>query len=308
MISSWHSYPKVWNFGHSNVFKILEDEVHVEEKLDGSQFSFGIFNGELKCKSKSVELVLDAPEKMFSKAVEVVKQLAPFLKDGWTYRAEYFQKPKHNVLSYDRIPNNHLIIFDINTHQEEYLSYEAKKIECERLGLECVPLLYKGRIDSPELLLQLLDTVSILGGQKIEGIVVKNYKKFGADGKALLAKHVSESFKEIHKKDWKESNPGNKDIVDLLGDVYRTPARWNKAVQHLREKGLLTNSPKDIGLLMKEAQSDLREECKQEIMDQLFDWAYPKIQRKVTNGLAEWYKEQLLQSQFEVKDEDHSIK
>ncbi len=72
----------------------------MEEKVDGSQFSFGIFNGEIKCRSKGAQLVIDAPEKMFIPAVNVVRELAPLLKDGWTYRGEFLGRPKHNTLCY----------------------------------------------------------------------------------------------------------------------------------------------------------------------------------------------------------------
>jgi hypothetical protein len=54
------------------VTSLLLDPVIVEEKLDGSQFSFGRFGGELKCRSKGAQPNLFAPEKMFDIAVEVV--------------------------------------------------------------------------------------------------------------------------------------------------------------------------------------------------------------------------------------------
>ncbi len=300
MNSSWHSYPKIWNLGHANLKELFLDEIHIEEKIDGSQFSFGLFNGEIKCKSKSQELILDAPEKMFNIAVQTVLSLKHLLKEGYTYRGEYLQKPKHNALAYDRVPTKNIIIFDISPNQEEYLSYEDKAEEAKRLGLEIVPCFYKGTVDSPDQLLELLNNTSVLGGQKIEGFVIKNYKRFGIDGKVLLAKHVSEAFKEVHRCEWKKGNPQQNDIIDILTFKYKTPARWNKAIQHLKEKGLLTNSPKDIGGLIKEVQFDVKEECQEEIKELLFNWAWPAIQRKLVTGLPEWYKEELLKSQFKL--------
>ena len=298
-MTSWHSYPKLWNLGHAAIKELLFDEVVVEEKVDGSQFSFGVFDGELKVRSKGVEMAPDAPEKMFSKAVETVLSLKEMLIPGWTYSAEYLQKPKHNVLAYDRVPKGHLIIFDIRTEEEQYASYEAKRGECDRMGLECVPLLFRGKITTPTMLLDLLERVSVLGGQKIEGFVIKNYARFGADKKALMGKHVSESFKEKHKVDFKEGNPGPADIVQRLINAFRTPARWDKAIIHLRERGQLEGSPRDIGMLIKEAQKDLSEECSEEIRDALLAWALPQVLRGSTSGLPEYYKENLLARQFE---------
>lgn len=297
-MSSWHSYPKLYNVGHSAVKDIFQDEVLVEEKVDGSQFSFGKINGELKVRSKGVQIDPEHPEKMFTKAVNTAKELFPRLTEGYTYRGEYLQSPKHNALAYDRTPNQHIIIFDINTEEEQYLSYNDKVAEAFRLGLEVVPILYQGKVDRPEQLVELLEKVSVLGGQKIEGVVIKSYTKFGVDKKALMAKHVSEAFKEVHKHSWKEGNPTGKDFIALLAESYRTPARWNKAIQHLKERGQLTNTPKDIGLLMKEVQLDIREECTNEIKEKLFEYAWRNIGSSSVKGLAEYYKNILLESTF----------
>ncbi len=297
-MTSWHSYPKIYNLGHSALYDLLSDSITVEEKIDGSQFSFGIFNGELKCRSKGQELIVDAPEKMFQQAVDTVKSIQHLLMDGWTYRAEYLQKPKHNSLAYDRIPNNHLIIFDISPNEETYYPYAYKVVQAKRLGLEVVPLIFEGKIENVEQILSLMDRVSILGGQKIEGLVIKNYKRFGPDKKVLLGKHVSEAFKEVHNKEWKKANPTNGDVLQLLGEQYRSKARWDKAVQHLRDSCDITGTPKDIGKLLKEVQIDIRAECEAEIKEQLYKWALPHILRMSIRGLPEWYKEELMKLQF----------
>lgn len=296
--TSWHSFPKVWNIGASELVNFFDDSVLIEEKVDGSQFSFGIFNGEIKVRSKGKELILDAPEKLFAIAVDTVKTLAPNLVDGWTYRGEYLAKPKHNALAYDRTPRNHIIIFDINSGHEQYLSYTEKAREAERLGLEVVPKLFEGKVETPEQLLKFMETISILGGQKIEGIVMKNYAKFGRDKKVLMAKHVSEAFKEVHRAEWKQGNPKQGDILQVLVGKYKTPARWNKAIQHLKEAGQDTSSPKVIGALIKEVQKDTLEECGTDIKEELFKWAWPQVQRMLVNGLPEWFKEQLVKNQF----------
>lgn len=307
MSDSWHSYPSIFAIGHRALQELLLDPVLVEEKVDGSQFSFGLFDepdghGEvfrtLRCRSKGAHLNIIAPEKMFIKGVDVVKRLPLHL--GWTYRAEYLAKPKHNALAYDRVPQNNLIVFDINTGHEEYMSWDEKSRECERLGLEVMPKLFEGVIETAEQFRAMLDQVSCLGGQKIEGVVVKNYRRFGPDKKVLMGKFVSEAFKEVHAAEWKAANPSRSDIVERLIDMLRTPARWNKAVQHLRDAGKIEDSPRDIGLLIKETQADIEKECMTLIADKLAEWALPQIRRGVVRGLPEYYKEQLLKRQFEA--------
>lgn len=296
--TSWHSYPKVYALGHKAIRALLDGPVLVEEKIDGSQFSFGLIDGELKVKTRKKEMVLDAPEKMFQKAIDAV--VGRDLRPGWTYRAEYLQKPRHNVLAYDRIPQNNLIIFDINDGHESYLPYTAKFEEAKRLGFECVPAILEDvRLEEPAELRDLLERTSVLGGQKIEGVVVKRYDAFGLDGKVMLGKFVSESFKEVHQKDWKQRNPSGKDIVSILISKYKTQARWNKAIQHLRERGGLLDAPQDIGQLLIEIEKDTCEECYDDIMKALGKWAWPQIARGIKAGFPEYYKELLLEKQFE---------
>lgn len=301
-MNSWHSYPLIFAFGHRAVADLLTVPVIVEEKIDGSQFSFGIDGtGDIHVRSKGAVMQVDAPENMFVPAVETVKELAPALIPGWTYRGEYLKKPKHNALAYDRTPKDHIVIFDVNTDHQAYLSYDDKVAETTRIGLECVPLLFSGMVTGIDEFRALLDRESILGGQKIEGVVVKprDYNLFGPDKKVVMGKFVSETFKEVHAKEWKNANPTNRDVLDLLIAEYRTPARWNKAVLHLAEHGQLENSPRDIGALMKEVAADIEKECAEEIKEKLWRWAWPHIRRGVVAGLPGWYKDELLKKQFQ---------
>lgn len=306
MSSSWHSYPSSFNLGHRAISDLLNGPVWVEEKVDGSQFSFGVFwedaRLELKARSKGAVLNLDGPEKMFTEAVETVKRLAPILTPGWTYRGEYLKKPRHNALAYDRIPAQHVILFDINTGEEAYLLQDEKRAEAARLGLECVPLLHAGTVANVAEFRSFLARTSVLGGQLVEGVVVKPmaYDQFGRDKKVLLGKFVSESFKEVHAGAWKQDNPGRADILESLIATYGTQARWLKAVQHLREKGQIEDSPRDIGKLMVEVATDIEKECRDEIAAALYAWAWPKVRRSVAAGLPDWWKDELLKKSFEV--------
>lgn len=307
-LASWHSYPSIFNIGHKAVAELLKRDVLVEEKVDGSQFSFGRFDIEgvptLKARSKGSQLLVEAPEKMFTLAIEQLRSRFELLRPGWTYRGEYLAKPKHNALAYDRVPRGNVILFDVNTGEADYLGPDEKAAEAERLGFECVPLLHRGPVADLMTFRSFLDRVSVLGGQKIEGVVVKpaDYALWGADHKCVMAKFVSEAFKEVHGANWKGENPSKADIIDLLGNQYRLPARWNKAIQHLREEGKLEGSPRDIGLIVREVPRDIEKECEAEIKQVLYDYAAPKIWRHAVRGLAEHYKEQLLRQQFEGAD------
>ena len=175
----------------------------------------------------------------------------PLLTVGYIYRAEFLAKPKHNVLAYDRTPKDYIILYDIQRGTGDFLSPIEMELEANRIELETVP--YIPPID-PGLddFKAMLQRTSILGGQLVEGITIKNYHRFGFDAKPLFGKYVSEKFKEVHAKEWKNQNPAGGDILDLLTARYRSEARWQKAVQHLTERGELEGSPRDIGKLFKE--------------------------------------------------------
>jgi hypothetical protein len=297
------SYPKIYGMGHSALNELCLDDVLVEEKVDGSQFSFGKLNGQMWCRSKGKDQH-EATDKMFKCAVQTVTELLPHLEEGWSYRGEYLQSPKHNVLKYNRVPNNHIIIYDIETGDQCFLDRVSKEVEAARIGLEVVPVYYEGRLFSVDGLKVFLDKESCLGGPKIEGVVVKNYKRFGPDKKVLLGKLVSEAFKEVHRKEWKEANPRSGDIIERLSHNYTSQARWQKAVQFLQENGTYTGTPKDIGALVRRVQEDCLAECAQEIMEQLLAWAWPQLERAVIKGLPVWFKDQLAQQQKFASESD----
>jgi hypothetical protein len=299
---SVRSYPSLYAIGHKAIRDIFDGDVVIQEKVDGSQFSFQIRNGEVEIRSKGAQLNIVAPDKMFAAGVAAVMAVAGQLREGLIYRGEYLRGPKHNTLAYDRTPKNHVALFDIEdtTLGEGYfLTPPELKAEAERLGFDVVPTLLIGKIDSPETLRAMLDQVSLLGGAKIEGVVVKNYAKFTEDKKVMMGKFVSEAFKEVHVGEWRKANPTQGDVTSALIAAYRTPARWAKAVQHLREAGQITDTPKDIGHLIKEVGEDVQRECEAEIKDMLFSHFWPNIRRGLTGGLPEWYKEQIMAAAFE---------
>lgn len=297
----WCSYPKVWAIGHTNIRTIFSEPVIVEEKVDGSQFSFGMFDGALRMRSRGKDQTHDT-DQLFKEAAQTCARLFQEnrLVEGWMYSGEYLKNPKHNTLEYSRVPDNHIVLFDVRRGIEDYCSYDDKVVEATRLGLEVVPKLFEGKIDSVEQIQELLETESFLGGPKIEGIVVKSYVQFTRDGKAMMGKYVSENFKEKHSKEWKKSNPTNKDIIGLISESLRTEARWRKAMERLRDAGMLKGEPKDIGPLIEEIKRDVQEEEREYICDRLFAYAWKHIGREITYGVPEWYKKLLMETSFEL--------
>lgn len=292
------SYPSIVHTDHVSVGTIFNSEVLIEEKVDGSQFTVYVDpeTDEINFRSKGSQIYVDHPEALFDVGVQAISEIKHKLIPGLYYRGEYLQKRKHNAKVYARIPDRHFIIYDIAKSGEHYMTYNEKRSEAERIGLEVVPRYFQGITTEEEVRewakSWLENNVSILGGS-IEGIVIKNYSEIGRDGKVLMAKVVDKDFQEINKANWKTENPSSGDFTVKMIDRYRTEARWRKAVQHLRDNGQLEGVPKDIGKLLAELDRDITEECAEEIKELLYTHYAPKILRGSKGGFPEWYKKLL---------------
>lgn len=291
------SYSSIFAMGHKATVDMFNVPVLVEEKIDGSQMSWMKDEaGEVHFRSKGAVIYQGAVQKLFQPAVDHILSVKDHLKPGVIYRGEVVSKPKHNVLAYDRAPRGYVVLFDVDIGLENYVDAPAKDVCADCLGLE-VPQVLALWTERPtmEAMLALLTTPSMLGGQLIEGFVMKAYGLYGPDKKTLMAKYVSERFKEVHKRSFKAD--GDKgDIFDQLEAAFRTEARWEKAVQHLRDAGTLVGSPRDIGPLLKEVAEDVEREEAEAVKEKLWQWARKMFLRKVTGGLPEWYKKKLLES------------
>lgn len=298
------SYSSIYALGHRYLSDLFNGPVVIQEKIDGSQFSFGIIDCKLQCRSRGQEIHIDAPEKMFAAAVATVKRIfySGNMVDGLTYRCEYLQKQKHNVLAYSRVPTGNLVLFDVMGQGQAFCDSKAIAHWAHKFSIEPVPVLFEGTTTEPQrqwLLEDLMKRDSVLGGCKIEGVVVKNYNKFGPDKKILIGKFVSPAFKEVHRNEWRKANPTQHDIVQNIIADYKTSPRWCKAIQHLAESGELVNAPEDIGKLIKEVQADVAKEETESIKERLLIHFWPQIARGIIAGLPEWYKARLADAAIE---------
>lgn len=305
------SYPKVWSFGSKIPMNPFDGKPAVfQEKVDGSQFSFGLVDGEIHMRSKNQPIQMNGNGGMFSLARDTVAFLSKrnLLPHDVIFRGEYLSKPKHNTLKYGRVPDLNVVVFDVFSRDLEtglwwWEEPESAKAYANYSGLEYVPT-WEATVTHADQVLEMIDRDSFLSTEdcqvKVEGVVMKRYDLIVPQfSSPLFCKYVSERFKEVHRTSWKNANPSGKEFMDQLADTYRTEARWEKAVQHLAERGQLECDPRDIGPLLKEVSADVLEECEDEIRDALFKEFWKKHgARAVGRGLPEWYKERLLRDSF----------
>ena len=166
------SYSSPFAVGHKALENFWDGTVWIEEKVDGSQFSFRREGDALLARAHKQDLTMfrGEPEHagMFRLALEMCLRMLPEMSEGWTYRGEFLAKPKQNTLAYERVPASNIILFDVDRGMEDYLPPADAREEAERLGLEFVPI-FGSLAERPSLddLTVWLDRDAFLGGQKI---------------------------------------------------------------------------------------------------------------------------------------------
>lgn len=298
------SYGKIWALGHPLTKPMVGREVVIEEKVDGSQFSAMVdHNGKLHMRSKGAEIHFGNVQDLFQPTVDhfVSQSMSGRMVPGVIYRGEAMKSERHNTLRYSRVPRGHLVLFDVDGGGQAYVGVEERSDHANAIKVEPVPVLFRGVLESEEQVMELLKRESFLGGALVEGVVIKPLVPdyYPADGKRIAAKFVSEAFKETHRKTWVPDKPERGDVVARVVEQVSGPARWEKAIQRLREAGELTDSPKDIGGIMKLVQNDVDEECREDIRDILYQAFRKEILRQSTSAIPAWYKQRLAASAFE---------
>jgi hypothetical protein len=300
------SYGKIWSFGHNVASAVVGRRCIVEEKIDGSQLSCMVDGfGTLLVKSKGADIHLGAVPNLFVPSVNhlVAMHAQGRLPRGFVFRFEALCKPKHNTLTYGRAPKGNCVLLDVDQSPggQKYACPDERAAWAETLQVDCVPVLADVVLTDHREVRIHLDRVSFLGGALMEGVVCKPVEPtyYQADGKRIIAKYVSEAFKETHRKNWEPDRAQKTDLLERIVECVSTPVRWEKAVQHMNEDGELQSSPADIGGLMRRVMNDVEIESVDEIKDMLWQAYRKEVVRLSARGVPQWYKERLLKSAFD---------
>ena len=296
------SYVKILPFVGKYADVVIGQVVEITEKLDGSQFCFGKDEeGTLHFRSKGAVIDGAAPPDMFRSAVLHVHSVAHRIVPNTAYYAEVLNRPRHNSLTYERIPLNGIALYgETDFHRTEaYAKYDHLRKEANILEVDVVPLLFQGKLESMEQAKEYMAGISALGKATKEGIVIKNYNyPMELNGQVYpftAVKWVSEEFKEVHRAnpDWTSGKDKRKELLES----YRTEARWKKAIYYLRDTGELVGEPKDIGAIIKRIIEDTVEEEKENFKEALYQIEQKDWKATMTRGLPEFYKTYLLEGE-----------
>ena len=286
-MSEFKKYHKIKILGdeeNKNIFDNPEDDIIIEEKMDGGNFRFVYGKQGLILGSRTRELDDDNPNsKSFLRCINFIKsklELNVLRGDNLIFFGECMIKHSMNYDWENIPPFLGFDIFDLKT--DMFLDYDKKKELFDYYGLPMVPLI--GIKKAKEIKEITDDNVPdskyyspSAKDKKAEGIVLKNYSK------QIFAKYVRDEFREINKeafgdsKKWARQNGDN----ELLVATYCTNARIDKAIFKLIEDGEKLDMT-IMSLLPKAVIKDIYEENWQDVCYSNWNIDFRNVRKLIT--------------------------
>lgn len=195
-------YQHVERFGNSEVEGIEDGLCYIFPKIDGTNASVWIDNGQIKAGSRNRELRLENDNAGFYAWGIKQSNLITCLLENPTLRIYGEWLVPHTLKTYQEEAWRKFYIFDV-MEGEEYLDYEKYSQVLEKYNLDYIQPICT--IENPRLdtLMITLDknTFLIKDGEGVgEGVVIKNYDYINKYGRVTWAKIVRNEFKEQNKK------------------------------------------------------------------------------------------------------------
>jgi ATP-dependent RNA circularization protein (DNA/RNA ligase family) len=234
-------YPKIKRIGdeeNKDIFTNPEDEIIVQEKVDGANFRILIHEGKLIFGSRTQQITSDSGEdtdlqKNFIRCVNFIRDT---LKDIdlsiFNNLIIYGECMVRHTISYDwdRVPP--FLGFDIyNLETNEYCGYDDCVQMFDMLRLPMVPLVGTCRAKDIKEINDDMVPISKYSLHSAEGLVFKNYSK------QLFAKYVRNEFKEKNHKVFGGGKKFATNDEEYLVSVYCPNARIDKAIFKLLDEG-----------------------------------------------------------------------
>jgi len=228
-------YQHVERFGTDEVENIELGVCHVFPKIDGTNGSVWLEDGQIKTGSRNRELSLESDNAGFDAAILADSRISAYLAKHPEHRIYGEWLVPHSLKTYRDDAWRKFYIFDVCVDSEdgvEYLPYAVYKPLLEEFGLDYIPLLAEVHNGSYEQFVNLLDQNVFLVKDGLgagEGIVIKNYSYKNRFGRVTWAKMVRSEFKEIHSKTMGAPIvQGEKMIEEEIVNKYCTTAMIDK--------------------------------------------------------------------------------
>lgn len=194
---------------NQEIATLLQDEVLIEEKLDGANLGISLDNqNELRAQNRG-QYLPQPFSGQFSRLNSWLGQHGEILKQTLTPELILFGEwcAARHSLDYNQLPD-WFLLFDVYDRKAgKFWSVERRNALAQALNFTTVPLLKRTRITCDQLVELLDDTQSRYRNGKIEGIVIRSDSPLWCENRAKLV---------------------NREFVQAIEDHWRSRAiEWN---------------------------------------------------------------------------------
>lgn len=234
-------YQHLEKFGTTAVKDIQFGECYIFPKIDGTNASVWMCDGQIQVASRRRELSEDKDNAGFYKYVKENESIQNYLEKNPTHRIFGEFLVPHSLKTYREDTWRKFYVFDVVEDLEDeldggekfkYLHYETYKPLLDEHGLDYIPpisIIKNGSIENFHRELE-KNIFLIKDGEGIgEGIVIKNYDYINKFGRITWAKIVTSEFKEKHVKEMGASTiTASRLVEESIVDKYCTEALIEK--------------------------------------------------------------------------------
>jgi len=200
----FHKYQHIERFGTLEVEDIELGTVHIFPKIDGTNGTVWLEDGDVHGGSRNREVSLESDNQGFFDYVTKSENIAAYFKKHPDHRLYGEWLVPHTIKSYREDAWRRFYIFDVCKDIDDgmiYLPYEMYVPMLQEFDIDFVPLLCTVKNGSYEQLVNQLEKNTYLmqdGAGSGEGVVLKNYSYVNRYGRVTWAKIVKAEFKENH--------------------------------------------------------------------------------------------------------------
>jgi hypothetical protein len=284
----FEKYQHIEKIGSDEVAGILDGEVFIFPKIDGSNGNLWCVDGNIQYGSRRRHLTDGEDNQGFKQLLSQQDKYAKFFAKYPNLRLfGEFLKP-HTLKTYRDDAWNRFYIFDVTKYNDDgswvYLTYNEYQPLMEEFGLDYIPPIKIITYPSLEQVYKCLEQSNFLvqdGAGNGEGIVIKRYDYKNKYGRITWAKVVTSEFKEKHYKTMgAPKEKGAEPIEVKIANEKCTEAliekTYAKILAELDDKGVGWSS-KNIPQLLNTVFHDFVQE---EIWDIVKDYKQPTINFK----------------------------
>lgn len=211
-------YQHVERLGSSEVQNLLEGKCYVFYKIDGTNASVWIEDGEIKAGSRNRELTLESDNAGFYKFVSESEMFKVFFEKHPNVRLYGEWLVPHSLKTYKEDAWREFYVFDAMI-DDDYLSYENYVSILDGTGINYIPpiaICINPTIETLYNQLEKTNQFLVKDGEGLgEGIVIKNYDYKNKYGRTTWAKIITSEFKEKHTKSMGAPIIESKELVEM---------------------------------------------------------------------------------------------